>query len=33
MSSKLVYDGGMEINMEKPLAWFIYFSEWIAADK
>ena len=30
MSSKLVYDGGMEINMEKPLAWFIYFSEWIA---
>jgi low affinity Fe/Cu permease len=26
----LFYDGGKEINMEKPLAWFTEFSKWIA---
>jgi low affinity Fe/Cu permease len=26
----LYYDGGKEINMEKPLAWFTEFSKWIA---
>jgi low affinity Fe/Cu permease len=26
----LFYDGGKEINMEKPLAWFTDFSKWIA---
>ena len=28
--SRLFYDGGKEINMEKLLAWFTDFSKWIA---